>query len=91
VMARLKKKGECRHLHIDPYIWKGEDPRKDAVLEWYDKLPSGQRTALVVDLIAAAVLGELGPQVKAVVSDGNTEETIDALKDLLGAFSGEDP
>ena len=86
-MARLKKKGVLRHLHIDPYIWIGEDARKDAVLRWYDALPGGKRTELVIELIAAAVLGELGPQVQAAVSDGNTEEAIDALQDLLGAFA----
>jgi hypothetical protein len=86
----MKKLGKARHLHIDPYIWRGEDPRRDAVLEWYDNLPSRQRTALVMELIAAALLGELGPQVKAAVSDGNTEEAIDALKDVLGAFGGAD-
>jgi hypothetical protein len=89
MMSRMKKTGERRHLHIDPYIWIGEDTRRDAVLVWYDNLPSRKRTALVVELIAAALLGELGLQVKAAVVEGNTAEAINALQDLLGAFGGD--
>jgi hypothetical protein len=29
--------------------------------------------------------------VQKAVQTGNTEETLDALKDLLGAFGGDDP
>ena len=85
-MSRHKKTGIVRHLHIDPYIWIGEDARKDAVLKWYESLPDGKRTAITIDLLAAAVLGEFGTQVQAAVNNGDTDAAIHALQDLMSAF-----
>lgn len=85
-MPRRKKQGVRRHLFICPYIWPGEDPRRDKVLAWYDSLESRKRTAIVMDLLAAALLGELGPQVQSAVEMGSQEEAVDALRDLLSVF-----
>ncbi len=40
--------------------------------------------------LIAALSGELGPQVKVAMETANTEETIEALQDLIGAFGGDD-
>lgn len=67
------------------------DPREQKALDWYAEM-SKQRKAFPIawGFIVAAINGELGPQVQAAVVDGNTEQTIDALQDLLGAFGGEE-
>ena len=67
------------------------DPRVQKALDWYDEM-SKKRKAFPIawGFVVAALNGELGPQVQAAVQDGNTEETIDALQDLIGAFGGEE-
>ena len=82
-MPRKKKTGTRRHLHIDPYIWAGEDPRRDKLVTWYDALPPRQRTKMVVDLLVAAIHGELGVAVAADMSGTENEENKSALADLL--------
>lgn len=64
------------------------DPREQKALEWYAEM-SKQRKAFPIawGFIVAAINGEMGPQVRAAVESGNTEEAIDALQDLLGAFA----
>jgi hypothetical protein len=82
-MARKKKNGERRHLHIDPYIWRGESARLDRLVEWYDALPARQRTRMVIDLLTAAIHGELGVAPLAVMGDDDAEKNQSALADLL--------
>ncbi len=82
-MPKKKKIGTRRHLHIDPYIWAGEDPRKDKLVEWYDALPARKRTKMVVELLLAAIHGELGAAVAADMSGAENEENKSALEDLL--------
>jgi len=82
-MARKKKVGVARHLHIDPYIWPGEDARRDKLLAWYESLPARQRTKMVVDLLVAAIHGELGVAIAADMSDENAAANKSALEELL--------
>lgn len=82
-MARKKKIGNRRHLHIDPYIWEGEDPRRDKLAAWYDTLPARQRTKMIVDLLVAAIHGELGVAIAADMSDEDSAQNKSALEDLL--------
>jgi len=67
------------------------DAREVKALEWYAEMAK-QRKAFPIawGFIVAAVNGEMGPLVQAAVAEGNTAEAIDALQDLLGAFSGDD-
>jgi hypothetical protein len=83
MMSRLKKQGERRHLHIDPYVWQGEDARRDRLVVWYDALPARQRTKMVVDLLVAAIHGELGVAPVAVMGDDDAEKNQSALADML--------
>lgn len=91
-MARPKKPGVARHLHIDPYVWvKRENnsasvdgnARLDKALAWYDAQPSGDRTRLCWDLIIAAVNGELGIAPAVMMNDGEAAENKSALDELL--------
>ena len=91
-MARPKKPGFPRHLHIDPYVWvtqkNGEltvdnDARMNKFLAWYDSMPSGQRTKMCLDLIVAAVNGELGVASSVSLVDSDGDRSQKALDDLL--------
>lgn len=87
-MARAKNKVPSARVRLDGYqSMPVVDDRERIFWDWYLKARDS-RTAFPVakQLIISALMGELGPQVAAAVSDGNTEETIDALKDLLSAF-----
>jgi len=82
-MARPKKNGIRRHLHIDPYIWAGESARMDKLVVWYDALPARQRTRMVVDLLVAAIHGELGVAAAADMKDEDSAQNKSALSELL--------
>lgn len=64
-----------------------EDPRVQVAYEWYLKNKE-QRKAFPIawQLIISALNGELGDKVKVAVEAGNTEEAMNALQDLMGAF-----
>lgn len=65
-----------------------EDPRVQKAYEWYQENKKERRAFTIAwQLIVAALNGELGPQVQVAVEEGNTEEAIHALQDLMGAFS----
>jgi len=63
------------------------DQREQKALDWYFENVKN-RTAFPVawGLLVAALNGELGERVAVAVKDGNTEEAMDALHDLLSAF-----
>jgi hypothetical protein len=83
-MARPRKKGVRRHLHIDPYLWMEEmSPRELKALAWYDAHPNGQRTRLCWELIVAAVNGELGVASSVALVDEDAAQAQRALDDLL--------
>ena len=55
-MARKKKPGVRRHLHISPYVFVKEEnksatfegnARVDKALAWYDAQPAGKRQSIV--------------------------------------------
>lgn len=67
-----------------------EDPRVQVAYDWYVKNRAERRAfTMAWQLLIAALNGELGEQVKLAVEQGNTEETIDALQDLMSAFGQE--
>lgn len=66
------------------------DPRHQAFFDWYVKQRGGRKAAtMAVEMLTSILNGELGPKLQAAVETGNTEETIDALQDLLGAFGSD--
>lgn len=68
-----------------------EDPRVQVAYEWYLTNKEAKKAFPIAwQLIISALNGELGPQVKVAVEQGNTEEAINALQDLLGAFGSGD-
>ncbi len=65
-----------------------DDPRVQVAYDWYLKQRAERKAFPVMwQLLIAALNGELGPQVKVAVETANTEETIEALQDLIGAWS----
>ncbi len=94
-MARPKKPGIARHLHITPYVrvkarsgegWSqthDDDLRVNKALAWYDALPSGKRQTLVWELIVAAANGELGIASTVDLSGSEDDEARAALASLL--------
>ncbi len=90
-MARPKKPGVARHLHIDPYVWVKEEDRSktvdenmrvDKFLAWFDSQPAGQRTAMCLELIVAAVNGELGVASTVAIGtedDGRAQAALEGL------------
>lgn len=91
-MARPKKPGVPRHLHIDPYVWvKAENTsvsvdgniRLDRALAWYESQPNGERTRLCWELIIAAVNGELGIAPAVTMGDEDAAQNKSALDELL--------
>lgn len=91
-MAKPKNKVPSVRVRLDGNIRQPvTDEREQKALNWYAEM-SKQRKAFPVawGFIVAAVNGELGPLVQAAVADGNTDEALEALSDLLGAFGGSD-
>ena len=67
------------------------DPRVKVAYDWYLKQKAERKAFPVMwQLLISALNGELGPQVKVAVEAANTEETMEALQDLIGAFGGDD-
>ncbi len=90
-MARPKAAIPSERIRLDGYQrFPIVDERDQVAWDWYCS-NRAQRQAFPIawELIKAALNGELGNRVKAAVQDGNTEETISALQDLIGAFSEE--
>jgi hypothetical protein len=78
---------KSERVRLDGYRKRGVDPRHDVTFAWLDSLPAGTRFGMAWELLTAALNGELGDRVKQAVTSGNTEEAMDALQDLIGAFS----
>ena len=74
-------------IRMDGYRKRGMSERDDMTFAWLDSLPAGSRFGMAWELLTAALNGELGDKVQKAVASGNTEEAMDALKDLIGAFS----
>lgn len=68
-----------------------QDPRDQVAWDWYVKNRAARRAFPIAwELIKAALNGELGERVQVAVEKGNTDEAIEALQDLLGAFASAD-
>lgn len=101
-MAPPKKPGIARHIQITPYVrvkaergtdgwWLSydDDPRIDKALKWLKSQPRGTVQSSVWSLFVAAVNGELGvlSVSSAIEKQGDTDEAVDALHDLLSVFA----
>lgn len=66
------------------------DPRDQVAWDWYVKNRAERKAFTTAwELIKAALNGEMGERVKVAVQDGNTEEAISALQDLMGVFGAD--
>lgn len=91
-MAKPKNNFPSERVRLDGYIqMKDEgltaDPR-DQVLYDFIQEHGGNRKAfpMAKQLLISALLGELGPQLKAAVQAGDTQAAVEAAKDLIGDF-----
>jgi hypothetical protein len=76
---------------VDPAEWKTLDPREQKFLDWYLAHRDDRKAfGVMKDLMVAILNGEVGPVVQAAVVDGNTNEAIDALQDLVGGWGGDE-
>lgn len=85
-MARAKDKVPSERIRWDGNRKRGITERDDRVFEWNDANMDNDRFGMVWELVASALAGELGPQVKAAVEHGDDEAARDALADLLETF-----
>jgi hypothetical protein len=91
-MARIKNEVPSVRVRLEglqtmPIL----DKRVQKTMDWYLENKKERKAFTIAwQLLISAVNGELGPQVQAAVADGNTQEAIDALQDLLGAFGASD-
>lgn len=92
-MARRKSLVPSKRIRLDGYVRQvavdiALDPREQKFLDWYLTNRENRKAFTVAkDMLCAMLNGELGQQVKVAVEQGNTQEAIEALQDLLGAFA----
>lgn len=91
-MARPKNAVPSVRIRLDGNVpTPAKGTRERVAYDWYlENVKNRSAFPLAWQLLIAALNGELGAQVKAAVTDGNTEEAIDALQDLLGQFGGQE-
>lgn len=87
-MTRKKNKVPSERVRLDGYQQMPIiDPREQKFWDWYlEKRKSRSAFPLAKALIIAALHGEMGVEVQQAVQHGDTDEAVDALNDLLGAF-----
>jgi hypothetical protein len=61
-------------------------PRDQKFIDWYLSNAGQDRFGLAREIITAMLNGELGSRVQDAVMSGNTEEVIEAARDLIGEF-----
>lgn len=90
-MSRMKNQVPSVRVRLDGFqAMPIVDERIQRTMDWYLKNKKERKAFTIAwQLLISAVNGELGPQVQAAVEEGNTDEAIDALKDLLGAFGSD--
>jgi hypothetical protein len=87
-MPRRKNDIPSQRIRLDGYQRMPIlDPRDQVAFNWYmANRASRQAFPKAWELIKAALNGELGSKIKQAVEQGSTEETIEALQDLIGMF-----
>lgn len=60
--------------------------RDQKFLDWYMENDGGNRFTLAREIITAMLNGEFGARVQDAVQAGNTEEILEAARDLIGEF-----
>lgn len=85
-MPRRKDAVPSVRIRWDGNRKRGVSERDDRVFAWNDANMDNDRFGMVWELVASALAGELGPQVKAAVEQGDDEAARDALADLMDAF-----
>lgn len=89
-MPRRKYAERSERIRFEGYQRKPiTDPRVQVAYDWYMKNKAERKAFPIAwQLMISALNGELGENVKVAVQAGNTEEAMNALHDLMGAFGG---
>lgn len=87
-MGRKKNDVPSQRIRLDGYQQMPIlDPRDQIAWNWYMGNRAHRRAfPMAWELLKAALNGELGAKVKEAVEKGDTQETIEALQDLIGMF-----
>ncbi len=90
-MSRRKNQFPSERIRLDGYQKIPiTDPREQKAFDWYIANRKERKAFPIAwSLLVAALNGELGATLQKAVENGNTEEAIEALQDLMGAFSGD--
>lgn len=90
-MARRKDPFTRERIRLDGYQRMPiSDPRDQLFWDWYCRNRANRQAyPIAIELIKAALNGELGERVQAAVVAGNQAETMEALQDLIGAWGGD--
>lgn len=89
-MGRPRNKEQSIRIRFEGYQrMPVDDPRTKVAVDWYlSNRENRQAFPIMWQLIIAALNGELGEGVQVAVQQGSTDDAIDALQDLMGAFAG---
>lgn len=89
-MARPRNVTPSLRIRLDGYERQPiVDARTQLAVDWVSAHKRDRRAFPVAwELLKAALNGELGGRVQQAVAAGDTEQAMDALHDLLGAFDG---
>lgn len=91
-MPRPRNRYPSERLWLSPWVNMAgggvtKDPRHQAVYDWYKENAHNRIAATVaLEMLAAMLNGEMGPQIQQAVKAGDTQAAIEAAKDLVSQF-----
>jgi hypothetical protein len=90
-MARSKNPFPSLRVRLDGQLRRRSEfealtERDQKFLDWYMSNADQDRFGLAREIITAMLNGELGARVQDAVMKGNTEEAVEAARDLISEF-----
>lgn len=90
-MARSKNPFPSLRVRLDGQLQRKSEfealtERDQKFLDWYMSNADQDRYGLAREIITAMLNGELGTRVQDAVMKGNTEEAVEAARDLISEF-----
>lgn len=90
-MTRQKNPYPSLRVRLDGQLQRKSEhvaltPRDQVFMDWYVSNDGQDRFGLAREIITAMLNGEFGSRVQDAVMSGNTEEALEAARDLIGEF-----
>lgn len=91
-MPKRKNKFPSVRVRLDGYIQMRDEgmtanPRDQVLFDFLAENGKARKAfPMAKELLIAALLGELGPQLKKAVEAGDQQATLEAARDLIGEF-----